>query len=402
MKKSWLIVCLINFFVAAIMGLILRWMYLSPIPSINFQFLVHGHSHIALLGWTYLSISCLIIHYFIPKKSQEKPVFNRLFWTTEIAVVGMMIDFPIEGYAMLSIFFSTLHIFCSYFFAYIFWKETKNTKYPEKKLLDTALLFMILSTLGVWCLGPAVGLMGKASAFYQIAIQFFLHFQFNGWFLFAVIALLLRISNIKLEKRFFNLFYLCFVLGTLLTFSLPISWSLTHPILYYLNNLGVVFLCIAIYCFIKMHANGIQTYFISNTKLEKKMYQLAFFSLLLKLGLQGILLYPEMSKTIHNIRPFIIGYIHLSMLGIITFFILAFLSKSTFFHQETKLYKLGILFIIIGFCSTELVLFFQGIWQFLENGILPFYPHLLFALSIFLPSGILSVTINCFLCKIKI
>ena len=165
MKKSWLIVCLINFFVAAIMGLILRWMYLSPIPSINFQFLVHGHSHIALLGWTYLSISCLIIHYFIPKKSQEKPVFNRLFWTTEIAVVGMMIDFPIEGYAMLSIFFSTLHIFCSYFFAYIFWKETKNTKYPEKKLLDTALLFMIFSTIGVWCLGPAVGLMGKASAF---------------------------------------------------------------------------------------------------------------------------------------------------------------------------------------------------------------------------------------------
>lgn len=400
MKKSWLVVCFLNFFVAAMMGLILRWMYLDPLPAINFQFLVHGHSHVALLGWTYLAIYCLTIQYFIPKKSQVKPVFNRLFWTTEIAVIGMMVDFPIHGYAILSIFFSTLHIFCSYFFAYLIWKETKEYNTPENKLLHTALFFMLFSTIGVWCLGPAVGVMGKASAFYQIAIQFFLHFQFNGWFLFAILALLLRSSKSTLKKNFFNSFYRYFVIGTLLTFSLPVSWYLTHPILYYLNSFGVAFLFIAMYYFKKMHVEGIQTYFFNNTKLEKKMYQLAFFSLLLKIGLQGILLYPEVSKTIHHIKSFIIGYIHLMMLGIITFFIFVFLSKSHFLQPKVRLEKWGLVFVMIGFCTTEIILLFQGICQFIEYGTLPFYHYLLFSLSIFLPLGIILIATNSILSKI--
>lgn len=401
MKKSWLLVCFINFFVAATMGLLLRLMYLIPISGINYQFLVHGHSHVALLGWTYLAISCLIIHYFLPKTSQEKPVFTRLFWTTEIAIVGMMVDFPIQGYAVISIFFSTLHIFCSYFFAYLVWRETKNTHSADKALLDSALLFMLFSTLGVWCLGPAVGLMGKASAFYQIAIQFFLHFQFNGWFLFAIVALLLKISNSKIDKNYFNWFHYSFILGTLLTFSLPVSWYLPHPALYYINSIGVCFLYAALYFFIKMHSKSIGTYFSSTSTIEKNMYRIAFFSLVLKILLQGIVLNPELSDKIHLIRPFVIGYIHLSMLGILTFFIFGFLSKSRFLDWNTTMNKWGIGFIGIGFCTTEVLLLFQGITQLLQNGSFPFYSQLLFTLSVFLPLGLLSIAIAYYLHQIK-
>ena len=160
MKKSWLIVCFINFFIASLMGLLLRLMYVAPVKWVNFPFLMHGHSHTAMLGWVYLMLYGLIVHCFIPKESQKKLIYNRLFWVTQITVLGMMINFPIQGYALFSISFSTLHIFCSYYFCRLVWKDAQPATLPEKQLLKTALFFMVFSTLGVWCLGPAVGLLG--------------------------------------------------------------------------------------------------------------------------------------------------------------------------------------------------------------------------------------------------
>ena len=125
MKKSWLLVCLINFFIAASMGLLLRLMYVVPMPELNYQFLLHGHSHIAMLGWVYMMLYGLIYTYFVPIKSKEKPIYNRLFWITEVAVVGMMLYFPVEGYALFSITFSTLHILCSYYFCRLVWKDAE-------------------------------------------------------------------------------------------------------------------------------------------------------------------------------------------------------------------------------------------------------------------------------------
>ena len=130
MKKSWLLCAFANFFIASLMGLLLRWMYVAPIEGVNFQFLMHGHSHVAMLGWVYLMLYCLIFHFFVPKETQEKPIYNRLFWVTELAVIGMMIDFPAQGYAFVSILFSTFRIFCSCYFWYLLWKDAKTARLP--------------------------------------------------------------------------------------------------------------------------------------------------------------------------------------------------------------------------------------------------------------------------------
>jgi hypothetical protein len=106
MQKKLVVICLINFFIAAMMGLALRYSFISSI-NLNYRYLTHAHSHLAMLGWVYLMLFVLIVHYFVPEK---KPVYNRLFWLTEFSVVGMMVSFPFQGYAVISITFSTLHI----------------------------------------------------------------------------------------------------------------------------------------------------------------------------------------------------------------------------------------------------------------------------------------------------
>jgi hypothetical protein len=401
MRKSWILVCFINFFIASLMGLLLRWMYVAPLEGVNFQFLMHGHSHVAMLGWVYLMLYCLIFHFFVPKEAQQKPIYNRLFWVTELAVVGMMIDFPAQGYAFASILFSTLHIFCSYYFCYLIWKDAKPATLPEKKLLRTALFFMVFSTLGVWCLGPAVGMMGKESAFYQIAIQFFLHFQFNGWFLFAVLALFFKQSKINIEEKKFRMFYNLFVSATVLTLALPVSWSLSNPIFYWINVVGVVLQLISTLFFIQLIRPQFQTFFTPLSSLEKIVYRFALFSLALKVIIQLVVLVPELAQVSHEIRNFVIGYIHLTMLGIITGFLFGFALQNDFLSSQNSIQKWGTILFLLGFVTTEILLFLQGIWLFLNKGSLPGYYQNLFLSSICLPVGLLMLTIGVFKLKSK-
>ncbi len=48
---------------------------------------------------------------------------------------------------------------------------------------------MVLSTLGVWSMAPLLANGLSGTEWYYWSIQFFLHFQFNGWFWFAALAL---------------------------------------------------------------------------------------------------------------------------------------------------------------------------------------------------------------------
>ncbi|MBJ7881167.1 hypothetical protein [Gelidibacter salicanalis] len=389
MQKKLIAVCLINFLIAALMGLALRYIFVQPL-GINFRYLTHAHSHVAMLGWVYLMLYLLIVHYFIPEK---KPIYNRLFWVTQFAVIGMMVSFPFTGYAAISITFSCLHIFCSYYFVRLVWKNHKVTSSPIRKLLKSSLVFMVLSTIGVWCLGPAVAILGQASAFYQIAIQFFLHFQFNGWFMLAVLAVFLHqfpIDNSALFKQFFN----TLIAATILTFALPVSWFLYHPLWLIINGLGVLLQLLSGYYFILLLKPHWTTFWSGISTLTKALYGLALISFILKIVLQTASIIPLVAQMAHQYRNFVIGFIHLMMLGVISGFLFAFLLQKYSKTNTNKSLSFGIYTFILGFVSTEILLILQGIFYFFGWGMLPQYYLILLLCSIFLPLGILFFILN--------
>ncbi|KAF5308683.1 hypothetical protein FQR65_LT18007 [Abscondita terminalis] len=163
-----------------------------------------------MLGWIYLALTALIYDRFAEQSKQSEKYFKILF----------------IGYAVYSIIFSTLHLLCTYTFVYLIWKFRKREHNPGSTLLKTALGFMLISTLGVGCLGPAVGLMGNTSAFFQVAIQFFLHFQFNGWIAFQ-------------QKDWESFLYYCCSFGRAhLCFAT--EWYLKNPLLYWVHAAGIL------------------------------------------------------------------------------------------------------------------------------------------------------------------
>ncbi len=388
MKKKWLITCLINFFLAAMMGVLLRYAYVLPI-EINYTFLLHGHSHTAMLGWVYLMLYSLIFENFIPKTTVAIKRYNRLFWITQFSIMGMLVSFPLQGYAVVSITFSTLHIFCSYYFCYRVYQDDKSATTPEKKLLFTALFFMLFSTLGVWCLGPVAASGGKHTAFYQTAIQFFIHFQFNGWFIFGVLAVFvkkIRVNNCNLNLNAFHWFLYPLIFGTLLTFSLPLSWYFPIAILPWITGLGLLMQAISMYAFYKL----IQPHYSKLTRLfsttTTSLYVFALLSLVLKIAIQSFTLIPEIAVVSHEIRHFVIGFTHLTSLGLITGFLLAFVSDVLAF--QTTLSKAALLLFLICFTITEILLFTQGVLLYFEQSIFSYYHLLLLLASMGLPIAI--------------
>lgn len=349
------------------MAIGLRSAYVFP-TTFDYTFLLHAHSHTVMLGWCYLAVYAFIVAEFIPDEAQKSSKYNRLFWITEISVLGMAVSFPFQGYALFSILFSTLHIFCSYYFVYQIFKDHQSVSTFETKLLKTALVFMVASTIGVWFLGPIASTGAKDSPLYNTAIQFFLHFQFNGWFVMAVLALFfnhMRVLNSAIGQKTFNRFYYPSIIGIVLTFALPLSWFFNGPLFRTINSAGLLFQLIGFYYFVLLVKPHIQTIFKGERPITKLLLLTAFICLVLKITIQTSTVFPDLAIASHGIRNFTVGFIHLAMIGIVNSFLFASITKTSFFLHADKVASIGILLFLTCFLFMEYLLFSEGLRVFL-------------------------------------
>ena len=388
MLKLFSQVCLFNFLIAALFGLLLRYSTLDTI-NINYRHLTHAHSHVAMLGWIYQMLYTFIVFNFIEHKREK---FIPLFWLTQVSVVGMLLSFPFQGYGVISIIFSTMHILCSYVFVFWVWKELNNQNEPSTLMLKSALVFMLISTVGVWSLGPIIAFFGKTSPYYDIAIQLFLHFQFNGWFLFGVLALLVRELKIRNLNGFKPFFYLLF-LATITTSVLPVHWFKPNIALPYINGIGVFLQLLAFIFLFRLIYYHMKVLTPTWSGLRLLTYAFVLFSLLFKVIMQGTSLIPELAEVLYQFRNFIIGYIHLAMLGIITGLLFSSLLHN-FVTKKTRILDLGFILFYLGFVATEFLIFYQAISFYLRDRGIEMYNVLLFWASIPLVVGILWILLG--------
>ena len=245
MHKKWFKIALINLFIAACLGVLMRYAFVEEVSWMNYRHIIHAHSHVAMLGWIYMGLYTFLIYIFLSEEKRNSLYYNKLFWLTQMSVIGMLIAFPIQGYAGWSIAFSVLHIIFSYAFVYRFWKDLGKQAEQliySRLFVKTALLFMVLSTIALWGMGPIMAKGMKGSALYHGAIQFYLHFQFNGWFIFGLLALffkLLENAQITLPKQTTTFFWLL-TSSCLLTYILAVTWSNPLPILFYVNSAAIL------------------------------------------------------------------------------------------------------------------------------------------------------------------
>lgn len=389
--KGWFVTSLFAFFAAALAGIVLRYAFVVELP-IDYMKLRHAHGHMAMLGWVYPALFALLGASFLSQGTLKGSRYALLFWGGVVTAFGMFGAFIYEGYGPISLSFLGGHILFSYGFFYFLFKDTRSLRSSSATLLRTAVLWGVLSTLGVWgmFLFKQLG-MGNSVA-YHMSSQVFLHFQLTGWFLFAALAVLfkqLEDRGASIPKKKFRSFFWTLSLATLLTYALAVAWLSSHPLSYLFNGIGVVVQLGALGAFLSMLFKDLRNELRGLKGTVRLLYGAALFAFILKVLFQSGLVVPHVAEMAHTIQHLVIGFIHLNVLGIISTFLFGaalangWLSPKGFSKGGAYLFLLGILL-------SELILFLQGLFFWMELGILPFYYRAIFWVSLPLPMGIAS------------
>ena len=400
MPKKWIIVALLNMLIAVSIGALLRFAYVEEISWLAFKNFLHAHSHVAMLGWVYLALYTFLVSTFLPKDFDLKK-YNILFWFTQISVLGMLVTFPIMGYASWSIGFSVMHTLLSYIFVFFFLRDLRKNKNINNNpftisnwFVKSSLFFMVFSTFGLWGMGPIMVSGMQGEAIYYMTIQFYLHFQFNGWFIFAILALLfkfLETHHISVNPQNAKRFFFFLSISCFLTYALAVTWANPLPILFYINSSGVILQLVALYFFIKIAKvvwKELQNKFQETPRL---LFQLSLFSFVFKILIQSAVIIPAIAVVGYTIRNYAMGFLHLMLIGMVTLFLFGFAAQMKLIRLDNILSKIGIRVFIVGFILSETILFLQGTMFWGAMGFMPYYYILLFGVSAMLPLGLLLI-----------
>ncbi len=369
-------VSLLFFFVVASIGTLLRSGWVGDLP-LEYKHLVHAHSHVAFQGWVYTALFLILTKLFISEEQFQEGKYRLQFWLTVIIVLGVLISFSLQGYALYSIIFSTLFQLLNYWFIFRFFKDTKHLNrsggYPTSiRFIRAGLWFGVLSTLVPFVIGflAAKGLAG--SEIYNSFVYTFLHLQYNCWFLFVAIGIFyqfLERDQIRYNDSSTKWFYWIFLLAALPSITLSLlgmsfsEW--TMPLAW----LSSAMLVLGAFFFIRSMGNSLME-LLKKESFWSQLFFLSFILLfLLKLLLQALSVIPSLQAYAFGNKLIILAYLHLSLIGVISFLLIGAALKLGWIQTNT-LSKLGGLLLFVGFITTEAILGLGGLGVFYSRQML--------------------------------
>lgn len=394
--KKWIISGFVYFIIITLIGIILRWKMITPIlPHLQFMNLVHAHSHVAFLGWVFFILAGILIKLTMPRSFWNSKKLNILFVLLHVSVLGMLASFSLQGYGMFSILFSTIHIFLSYYFAYLYFTNQQN-ELPliVKRFFHTGVFFNVISSIGPWGLA-ASGMMGNQQHdIFNLFIYLYLHLQYNGWFTFIAMGLaylLLERSSSSYSLSLAKRQHLFLFLSVIPTYVTSIMWFDLSAFWEWIGISGAVlqFLGIALFLMI-VFKPLIQR---EKENWAKSLLLLFFASLGIKSCLELVGAWPAMASMIYDNRQIIIGYLHLTLLGAISSFLIYVLIKENGISEGgIPLHSTSSILFVAGTITMITLLFIAGLLQWLSLPVQSWLWITLFLSSLIIGLGILGIT----------
>ncbi|MFZ6013562.1 MAG: hypothetical protein ACOYXT_24690 [Bacteroidota bacterium] len=307
------------------------------------------------LGWVF---NALFIAYVTQFTEGKQNFFKSIFWILQVLVAGILICFPLQGYGLFSIIFSTLHTLTVYAFIVLFFNRTQGRTELSVWLARTSLIFFIISSAGPFFLGYLKANHLDHLNLYRNSIYFYLHFQYNGFFFIGILSLFVSLIEKVIDSTQLTLIKVSgwlFVASAFPAYFLSVLWT----------NPGTIFNLIGAFaCFVQMAAmimllkaarefiNGKPRYF--KPEFARVLCFIAA-ALILKICFQSMSAYQEMSALIHEHRTIVIGYLHLVLLGMISLSLIGWLIQAGVISRRFGYW--GNRLLITGFVASEILLF---------------------------------------------
>lgn len=376
----------------------MRYKIVFPLPFINQKFLLESHSHFAFAGWlTQILMALMVKFLYDNNKLLHFKKYRMLFIANLICAYGMLFSFSFQGYAPVSIVFSSLSIFVSYLFCLFVWRDLNGLQIKTicKSWFKAALAFNAISSLGAFALAVLMANKIANQNLYLASVYFFLHFQYNGWFFFAVMGLFqhfLEQRNLTANSNIPAFIFRLFLAASIPAYFLSALW-LPIPAWLYVIIVAAAFAQLAglimLFKILYVQRSKIS---VEIDTVPKWLWMLSFIALAIKILLQLGSTIPSLNTIAYGFRPIVIGYLHLIFLGVLTIFLTGcFLitEKIIIARWLTR----GIIIFVAGIIINELLLMLQGVTALL-NVVIDYINICLLATAIIMFAGLLIMNRN--------
>lgn len=350
---------LIFFFIASVVGVLLRWHQVYPVEGFVYPYWLHAHSHLMFLGWVFNTLAVNAVVQFLPDVPVKR--YTNIIWLLNALVLGMLISFPLQGYGVYSIIISTLHTVVAVVFIVHFFRATRHAVLPEVQYMKVAFTFFMLSAAGPFALGALMANgLGQTPA-YHLAVYYYLHFQYNGVFMFGALALfyrLLRQKEVVIQEMLAQRGKILLIISCLLTYALSALWLQPSVVVYALGLVGALLQMVAFVFIYRSVDPGKANVLQRFSKPARIFFLLAVFALIVKLLLQLVSVVPVVAQLAFEVRFYVIAYLHLVLIGVVSFFLLGW------YHEQEYLKKVPrtILYLLIpAFVASETAMILVGV-----------------------------------------
>ncbi|WP_419867980.1 hypothetical protein [Chryseobacterium sp. CT-SW4] len=364
--KYWLSLCLFNFFLVALLGTMMRYNIAFSLPGFNHKFMQESHSHFAFYGWASACIYLFVTNYLVRKSPQiniRKYQWMMIF--NQAGSYGMLFSFLYGGYYWLSIAFSSVALFSGFFYFIFLLLDTQKNKDSGIVWLKAGAFFATLSSLGIFGLAYLSATKTVMDEIHRASIYLYLHFQYNGFFFFSCIGLLLLYlekHGIKeyekvLKRSFYLLFY-----GTFFGYGLSLLWMSMPGWLYgFFILVAVVQLTGACKLWLVL-----KKYWTALTQKEGTirniLLSIAIFALLSKFLFQFLSVIPQVGIYAFHTLNIVIAYLHWVLLVGISMFLIWMIFRARIFRITNAL-KLFLSLMLAGILLNELILGISGLFS---------------------------------------
>jgi hypothetical protein len=396
--SAWIQISFINLCVVALAGITMRFKINFALPWVNQKHLLYAHSNFAFTGWVTIALMVLMINYLLRHNlSTSYKKYVVILIITCLAAYGMFVSFIVQGYGYFSISFSILSIIISYFFIVCFWRDLNkvNDKSYASKWFKAALVLMAIANLGEITLAYLMVNFSTVQDYYFAALYFFLHFQYNGWFLFVCFGLMFSylyqkefLHSVAINKHLFVI--MAITVGP--TYLLSILWLKLPRSLHLLANISGILQLLVLFYFIRLFPAVKKNIPRKITKTTRYLWTMAAAAFILKIVLQTFSIIPFFSNYAFGFRPIVIGYLHLSFLMIISFFIIGYINQ-VLSEVKRQISKIGILIFVAGVLVQEITLMLQGM-EAINFEPVPYANMILFYSAIAMGTGLIWIALT--------
>lgn len=391
----WFKISLFSLVTVALYGTLMRYKIAFHFPFFEQKNLLHAHSHFAFSGWISHFLYCGLVYWVQPALPPKRSKKYYLLLATNLACAfGMLVSFTIQGYGLVSISFSTLAILVSFAFLLFFIKDLRRhlpARKDVKPWAVTGLLLNVIASAGPFSLAWMMATKNIDHEIYLASVYYYLHFQYNGWFFFATMGIIINYlpADVPSLRKYFRLFALTIIP----TFFLSILW-IKMPLWLYIVTVAATMLQLIAWVSLLKHLRPVLTRMTPRPGLQwiRIFFYAAAIAITIKFVLQAISVIPSLSQLVFGIRPIVIAYLHLVLLGVYSLFVIGYLFMRGYI-SPSRLSIVAAFTFLAAVILHELLLGIQGFAAFSYIPI-PFMSEMLFGAAALLLLSALGILIG--------